>query len=114
MVRLLGSDPSRKGSDSLVVVSYHGIQTSEGFFKGRSDKVGNIKVVYSSTDAPRINTAINASDCKSHLLEQGTELATLAETAHKWTPRTRVVYLYATGDSKNCSSASNSQRRHYA
>ena len=59
MLRSLGSDPSRKGSDSLVVVSYHGIQTSEGFFKGRSHKVGNMKVVYSSTDAPRINTATN-------------------------------------------------------
>ena len=100
VLRLLGSDPSRKGSDSLVVVSYHGIQTSERFFKGRSHKVANMKIVYSSTDAPRINTATNASDCKSRLLEHSTGLATLAETAHKWTPRTRVVHLYATEATK--------------
>ena len=54
-LRSLGSDPSRKGSDSLVVASYHGMQTSEGFFKGRSRKVGNIKALHSSTDARSIN-----------------------------------------------------------
>ena len=99
VLHALGSDPSSKRSDSLVVASYHGIQTSEGFFKGRSRKVMNIKVVHSSTDASRINMATNASDCKSHLLEHSTELATLAETAHKWTPRTRAVHLYATSAS---------------
>ena len=55
MLHTLGCDPSSKRSDSLVVVSYHGIKTSEGFFKGRSHKVVNIKVVCSSTDARSIN-----------------------------------------------------------
>ena len=56
LLHTLGSDPSSKRSDGLVVVSYHGIKTREGFFKGRSHKVVNIKVVYSSTDARSINT----------------------------------------------------------
>ena len=73
MLHTLGCDPSSKRSDSLVVVSYHGIKTSEGFFKGRSHKVVKIKVVlYSSADGRRINTAANVSDYKSHTLEHST------------------------------------------